>query len=113
MSEPKLKPNTAEAYGSTFNRYLLPKWGRRRAEDISKADLAKLHAGLAATKATANRVLNYLSAAYSWAGENGYVSAGYNPTKGMSGTSKERRERFLNLDELGQVGRCDSGGGDD
>lgn len=102
--EPKLKPNTAEAYKSIFKLYLLPKWGKRRAEDISKSDLAKLHAGLASSKATANRALNYLSAAYSWAGANGYVSAGYNPTTGIERYREATRERFLNLDELDRLG---------
>jgi integrase len=102
--EPKLKPNTALAYRSVFKIYLLPKWGKRRAEDVSKADLAKLHAGLAGNKATANRVLNYLSAAYSWAGANGYVSAGYNPAAGIQRYGEETRERFLSVDELDRLG---------
>ena len=55
-------------------------------------------------KATANRVLNYLSAAYSWAGANGYVSAGYNPTTGIERYGETKRERFLGLDELDRLG---------
>ncbi len=102
--EPKLKPNTATAYRTIFKLYVLPKWGNRRAEDISRADLAKLHAGLARSKATGNRVLNYLSAAYSWAGASGYVSAGYNPATGIERYTEKTRERFLNLDELHRLG---------
>jgi integrase len=101
---PKLKPATATAYRSIFQLYVSPKWGRRRAEDITKADLAKLHAKLADRKATANRVLNYLSAAYSWAGANGYVSAGYNPTAGIERYGEAARERYLNLEELDRLG---------
>jgi integrase len=102
--EPKLKPNTAEAYRSIFRLYVTPKWGKRRAEDVTKADLAKLHAGLAGNKATGNRILNYLSAAYSWAGANGYVSPGYNPAKGIERYEEEARERFLTVEELDRLG---------
>lgn len=101
---PKLKPNTEAAYRSIFDLYIIPKWGKRRAEDISQADLVRMHANLRDSKATANRVLNYLSAAYSWAAENGYVAAGYNPTRDIDRFAESKRERFLTVSELDRLG---------
>ena len=59
---------------------------------------------LTRNKATANRVLNYLSAAYSWAAANGHVAPGYNPTMGIQRYVETKRERFLGLDELDRLG---------
>ncbi len=102
--EPKLKPKTAKLHRSTFGIYVLPKWGQRRAEDLRKSDLLKLHAQLVSKQATSNRILGYVSAMYSWAGENGYVVEGFNPASGIARFRENKRERYLSADEMVRLG---------
>lgn len=102
--EPKLKPRTASLHGSIFRIYVLPTWGNRRAEDLTKADLLKLHASFTTNRPTANRILNYLSAMFSWAGENGFIATGYNPAAGIGRYQEAKRERYLSVVELDRLG---------
>ncbi len=84
--EPKLKGNTALAYRSMLTRYVLPEWGSRTAEDLAKVDVMKLHAKLQGNKFVANRVLNHLSAMFSWAAGHAFVPEHCNPTIGSNAT---------------------------
>jgi integrase len=67
-------------------------------------DLVKLQADPSISKATANRILNYLSALYAWAGENGFVRKGFNPAKGVDRYAQPKRERYLSVVELDRLG---------
>ena len=101
---PKLKPSTARMYRSIFGNYVLPDWGGRRAEDLSKADLLKLRAKLSGNIATANRILNYLSSMFEWAGANGFALKGLNPASGIGRYTEHKRERYLTAAELDRLG---------
>ena len=100
----KLKPVTRKMYRSVFDNYVLPSWGGRVAEDLSRTDLSRFHAKHADRPATANRVLNYLSSMYAWAGDHNMVKSGTNPAMGIGRLEEIKRERFLTVAELDALG---------
>jgi integrase len=103
--EPKKKPRTAELYEAYFRVHVVPAIGARRARDVTRADIARLHRVIGKdAEATANRVLVLLSGLYRWAGLAGEVPEGLNPAKGITKFRESGRERFLSSDELARLG---------
>ena len=63
----KRKPRTHYEYDRLLAVHLLPMLGSRRIVDISRKDLARLHAKLADRPVAANRCLLVLSSLWNWA----------------------------------------------
>lgn len=103
--EPKRKSRTAELYQLYFDKHVIPKLGTRRARDVTRAEVAKLHREIGKKRpVTANRVVVTLSGAYGWAASAGEIPEGTNPCKGISRFAEEGRERFLTGEELQRLG---------
>jgi integrase len=102
--EPKRKPTTAALYRHAFRAYLVPELGRRSANDVARADLARLHHKLRGKPFLANRVLAVAGSMYSWAAEHGLCTEGLNPTTRIEKYQEDRRERFLSSGELERLG---------
>jgi integrase len=93
-----LKPATRVKYRSTLRLYILPALGDQRLEDISTADVQRLHNSLKAMPCAANYVRCVLSVMYSKA-EQWEVTTCRNPVT-VIGRFKERAvERFLSPEE--------------
>jgi integrase len=106
-AEPKLKPGTVTNYRIAIRKHANPELGRVKLEQISNADLSKLHQKIGTTKPmTANRVMECISSIFRYAATCDVVPVGHNPTKGIRAFRENRRERFLSSDELARLGNA-------
>lgn len=75
----KLKPTTARRYEHLLNGALVAEVGKKRADGLTRAALARVHANMKETPVSANRMLNAVSSMYAFAQGKGVVPDGYNP----------------------------------
>jgi len=74
-------------------------WSGRKLDEITNADVRTLHAELGGhAPVLANRVIEIISTVYGRAAEWGYT--GLNPAKGIAPFKEEKRDRFIQADEL-------------
>jgi integrase len=74
-------------------------------DKLLTSDLSKLHQKIGlTTPMTANRVMECISSIFRYAATCNIVPVGHNPTKGIRAFRENRRERFLNADELAHLG---------
>lgn len=121
----KRKPSTAAHYRGLLECHVYPVLGTKKASAVTRADVARLHEGIArkaegpakagakrgkATKVrggrmTANRTLAVVKAMFSWATTAGLLPEDApNPARGLEMFREEGRERFLSGEELGRLG---------
>jgi integrase len=79
--------------------YILPRLGRRKVAEITRADIYDLHRELAA-----NRVLALLSKMLNLAEAWGYRPDGSNPCRHIEKYNEQARQRYLSNDELRRLG---------
>jgi integrase len=104
---PTRKPSTAAHYEMLFRRHILPELAAKRAIDVTRSDITKLHRNIGSTApVTANRVLVLLSGLFSWASNEGQVPEDCRPAKGVTKYREEGRERYLSLEEFGRLGEA-------
>jgi integrase len=102
---PLKKASTAALYAGYFRVHVAPALGARKARDITRSDIVRLHRKIGKDgKVTANRVVVLLMGLFSWAAKAGLVPEGFNPARGVDRFKEEGRERFLSADELGRLG---------
>ncbi|MDF2810506.1 MAG: hypothetical protein K0S56_1537 [Microvirga sp.] len=107
--EAKRKAASAEFYERTARLHIKPAVGSKKVNLLQRADVTRMHGAIAAKergggKFVANRALAILSAAYGWAGRNGFVADGFNPATGVERFEEEGRERYLTADEMARLG---------
>jgi integrase len=114
--ETKRKPATVDQYRHVLERFVLPALGSRKANKVTAADIARLHAkawapGDQAKRRKpknrpykANRVLAVVSSLYTFAAKRRIVPHGMNPARGIDRYPEKQRERFLSTDELARLG---------
>jgi integrase len=102
----KRKRSTADHYRSAIELYLLPKLGARKAYDLTRMDLARLHLSMKHIPYRANHVLAVVASMYSFGSKHGLVPDGVNPALGIERYPEPRRERFLSSDELARLGEA-------
>lgn len=100
----KRKPRTEEHYRYILESLVLPRFERRRAESITRADFSQAHYELRETPANANRMLAVVSSLYSFAALNGFVPERCNPVRGIEKYPEQGRERYLSTEELRRLG---------
>jgi integrase len=93
-----LKPRTAGKYRSTLRLYILPALGEMRLDEVSTADVQRLHNSLKATPCAANYVRCVLSVMYSKA-EQWEITTCRNPVTVVRKFKERAVERFLSPDE--------------
>jgi len=103
---PKRKGTTAVHYRSLIERYVLPKHGPRKAHDLARSDLARLHLSMRDHPYQANRLLAVVASMYSFAERLGLVADGCNPAARIERFPEARRERFLTTEELARLGEA-------
>lgn len=79
----RCKPRTQVEYRRWLAKHLLPTFGSRRLIDRKRADMARLHAKLAATPTEANHVRALFATIWNWAARRGEVDAAANPARGV------------------------------
>jgi integrase len=102
----KKKPRSAAEDKRLLKRLILPKLGRRRVVDLSRAEVDRFHAGLAATPYQANRALVLLSTMMNLAERWGMRPEYSNPCRLIERYKEAKRERFLSAAELGRLGEA-------
>ncbi len=100
----KRKPGTAAFYEHVLNKIVKPELGAAKADKVTRAQIAKLHAKLRETPFQANRVVAVLGSMYAFAGRIGVIPEGMNPTHKIDKFKEHRRERFLTGEELERLG---------
>jgi integrase len=98
-----VKPTTAVSHRLALD-VLRGAHGSSKAESVTRAQVASLHARLSDRPYTANRHLAVWAKAFSWAGKRGIISGNHNPAKGIERYREQGRERFLTSDELARLG---------
>jgi integrase len=101
---PKLKPKSIELYEGSVNKHIIPVLGKKKVEEITHRDIAKLHHGLGKTPYAGNRVAAILSKFFNWCEKNGYRDRGSNPVTGLEKYKEEKIEDFLTSDQLAALG---------
>ncbi|WP_199866102.1 site-specific integrase [Methylobacterium sp. Leaf361] len=96
----KKKLRSWRDYEGLLNRDVVPALGQRRAEELTRAEVANLLDKIAArAPVVSNRVLNTLSAVYSWGVSEGLVPS--NPVTGLKRRHLEApKERYLSDEEI-------------
>jgi len=99
MKHAKQRKRTWAEDERKIKAFLKP-WGRRRLSSIKKSDVASLHATIGRNNGLymANRLLALVKAMFNQADGVGYT--GRNPAAGIKKFPEEKRDRFLQADEL-------------
>ncbi len=109
----KRKASTAKEDARLLAKIVYPALGRRSAADVSPHDVARLHASLAKTPVTANRVLSLLHALFAFGESIGARATGPNPARakrpgspgqGVQKFKETGRARYLSEVELSRLG---------
>lgn len=101
----KKKASSAAADERNLRNHVLPKLGRRRLNEISRADIANFHAELAFKPGAANRCLALLSKMFNLAENWGLRPDGSNPTRHVEKYPERKLERYLTRSELARLGK--------
>ena len=104
--EEKRKSKTATHYRSVLEGYLVPKFGSKKAQELTRADMAKLHLEIKHAPYQANRLLAVVASMYSFGDKHGLTPEDYNPAKKIERFPETRRERFLTTEELKKLGQA-------
>jgi integrase len=108
-AEAKRKASTAKEYRRLLDHVVLPALGKKRAADITRQDVAKLHHARRATPTEANRALAVLSTMLNLTERWGERPGGSNPCRHVEKYSQRKRERMLSTDELARLGEVLAG----
>ena len=104
--EAKRKPKTVSAYRSLLNTRISPSIGNVRVDQLTEAQVARMHVDGKATPYVANRAIAVLSKMMNWAERQGYRPKGSNPCKGLERFREHKRDRFLTNEELIRLGEA-------
>jgi integrase len=105
--QPTRRASTAKLYAHYFEKHLVPALGATLADDLSHAQVTRLHRVVGASApVTANRLVATLSGLFAWAGRQGEVKTGHNPAAGVVPFPERARERYLSSAELQRLGRA-------
>ena len=100
----KAQGSTAAEYRRLIEKIILPALGRRKAADVTRADITKLHHANRAAPYQANRVLAVLSKMFNLAERWGLRPDGSNPCRHVEKFGENKRERILSAAELARLG---------
>jgi integrase len=102
-SRPHKKASSSNEDEREWQMYVLPKLGHRKVKDITRDDLAAIHASMASTPAMANNLRDLLHKAFNLAEVWGWRPEGTNPCRHVRRYKQEKRERYLSATELGRL----------
>lgn len=93
-----LREHTRKDYARMIDKIILPKIGEFRLGAIGKRDVERVHSSLERTPYQGNRVLSLLSKMFSFALEEGRVTA--NPAHGVKKFHEDKREACLTVQQI-------------
>jgi integrase len=100
----KLKPRTAHTYRNLLRRFIVPKLGTHRTAELTRGDIAQLHAEMCGTPRQANMTLALIRKMMNLAEAWGLRADGSNPCRHIQNYPERRLERFLSEVELARLG---------
>ncbi len=100
----KKKASSASEDRRNLRNHILPALGRWKVAEITRNDVARLHAAMGAKPGAANRCLALLSKMFNLAERWGYRPDGTNPTRHVEKFPERKIERFLSEAELARLG---------
>jgi len=101
----RCKPRTAVDYRHAIKTYILPAIGAFKVKDVRRSDMAALHHAMRATPYQANRTLVVASKMFNLAELWGLIGPGANPCRMIAKYREQKRERYLNAEELRRLWR--------
>lgn len=101
---PKKKASSQLADRRLLERHILPRLGQRKARDLDRADMTRLHHEMRATPILANRALALLSKMLNLAEAWGLRADGSNPVRHVDRYPERPKERYLSPQELARLG---------
>lgn len=101
---PHKKPSSIAQDRRMLATRVLPALGKRKASEVTRADVLRLHHSLRDTPYEANRVLALLSKMMNLAEAWGVRAYGSNPVKHVKRYREHKRERFFTEPELARLG---------
>jgi integrase len=104
-ARPKKKASSLRGDKTLLERSILPKMGSKRLSDVTRQDVARLHHDMRETPYQANRAIALLSKLFNLAERWGYRPDGTNPTRHVEKYKEQKRERYLQPDELKRLGK--------
>jgi len=99
-AEKNNKANTVKTNKAYIARFLIPTFGKKTVESITREDILKLHVSLSNTPYQANRVLALLRKMFSLAEKWGYRPQNSNPCTHVDKYKEYARERYLTAEEM-------------
>ncbi|PHS21044.1 MAG: integrase [Robiginitomaculum sp.] len=96
----RCKPSTYGDYRQVCEKYIKPKFGSHRIQDVTRVDVTELHHSLRNKPYQANRVLSVISKMFNLAEVWGLRTDGTNPTRHVAKYPEKKRERFLAAEEV-------------
>jgi hypothetical protein len=88
----RLKPSTSKGYKRMLERFVLPRLGNLRVNEVTRADIAQLHHDLRHIAYDANRCLEMISKMFNLAEMWGLRPDGSNPRKHIKKYPEQERE---------------------
>src|ERR1700692_1832043 len=98
------RKKTAIADESMLRRYILPAFGARKVEALTRGDVAGPHHALADKPLAANRVLALISVMFNLAESWGLRAHASNPCRHLQRYAQRKRKRFLSAEEIQRLG---------
>ena len=104
-AEPKKKPSSVRSDRQLWRTHVLPALGHRKVADITRADIAELHARVGKkTPGAANRTIALLSKAFNLAELWELRDDGTNPCRHIKRFKERKLERYLSGEEMARLG---------
>ena len=98
------KPRTIAEDRRNLALHIVPKIGKQKVADITRADMARFHTGRRAHPVNANRCLATAAHMFEVAEKWGLRPVGSNPCRGIDRFPEKSRERMLTAEELARLG---------
>lgn len=97
----RVKASTAKINAGLWRVHILPAIGRRKAAEISLADMMALHTKIGRThRIAANSAIILARGAFEWAEAVGMIPKGTNPAKGVALFATRQRQLILTPEQL-------------
>jgi len=96
----RVKASTAKEYRRNLRQFIVPKLGRYRVSELSRAHVAEFHHDLRHIPYQANRCLEQISKMFNLAEMWGLRTQGTNPRRHVKKFPEKKRERFLSPAEI-------------
>ena len=97
---PKKKPSSVRCDRMNLRLHILPAFGCKRIDQVTRADVQKLHSKMVKTPGAANHVIGLLSKMFNLAEKWGERPDGSNPCRHIEKYPGKKMERFLKAEEF-------------